>query len=138
MTWDYSKAYNTVETFAKETHMRRLVWRCSSKDWRTFGITRMHFGVRPAAAGLEVAKGMVAEHRRYIDPETADMLKRGYMDDRIGGGSIATVSRLIGDESYDEDTGHAIYSGTVAQIMELGGFNLKYMIRNGESRPEVL
>ena len=25
MTWDYSKAYNTVETFAEETHMRRLV-----------------------------------------------------------------------------------------------------------------
>ena len=66
------------------------------------------------------------------------MLKQGYVDDGIGGGSIATVNRLIGDKSYDEDTGRATYSGTVAQIMELGGFKLKYMIRNSESRPEVL
>ena len=44
MTWDYSKAYNTVETFAEETHMKRLVWRCGGKDWRSFSITRRHFG----------------------------------------------------------------------------------------------
>ena len=60
---------------------------------------------------------MVAEHGQHIDPETADMLKQGYVDDRIEGGSIATVNRLIGDESYDEDTGCATYSGMVAQIM---------------------
>ena len=30
------------------------------------------------------------------------------------------------------------YTGTVAQIMKLGGFKIKYMIRNGESRPEIL
>ena len=30
------------------------------------------------------------------------------------------------------------YTGTVAQIMKLGGFKLKYMIRNGEKRPEIL
>ena len=32
VTWDYSKAYNTVETYAEETHMRRLVWRCGVKN----------------------------------------------------------------------------------------------------------
>merc|ERR1711951_15565 len=30
------------------------------------------------------------------------------------------------------------YTGTVAKIMGLGGFKVKYMIRNGESRPEIL
>ena len=30
------------------------------------------------------------------------------------------------------------YTGTVAKIMSLGGFKIKYMIRNGEKRPELL
>merc|ERR1711951_150741 len=30
------------------------------------------------------------------------------------------------------------YSGTVAKIMSLGGFKVKYMVRNGENRPEIL
>ena len=31
-----------------------------------------------------------------------------------------------------------LYSGTVTQIMKLGGFKLKYMIKNGEKLPEIL
>ena len=30
------------------------------------------------------------------------------------------------------------YNGTVAKIMSLGGFKVKYMVRNGENRPEIL
>merc|ERR1711891_115182 len=30
------------------------------------------------------------------------------------------------------------YTGTVAKIMSLSGFKIKYMIRNGEKRPEIL
>ena len=30
------------------------------------------------------------------------------------------------------------YSGTVAKIMSQGGFKIKYMVRNGENRPETL
>ena len=30
------------------------------------------------------------------------------------------------------------YMGTVAKIMSLGGFKIKYMICNGETRPEIL
>ena len=81
VTWDYSKVYNTVETFAEEMHMCRLVWKCGGKEWRTFGITKMHFGDRPAAAALEVAKSMVAELGCHIDSEAANMLKKGYIDD---------------------------------------------------------
>ena len=62
VTRDYAKAYNTVLTYPEEMHMRHLVWR-ESKDepWKTYGINRMHFADRPAAAGLEVAKKKVAE-----------------------------------------------------------------------------
>ena len=52
VSWDYAKAYNTVYTFPEEMHMRRLVWRYDEDEpWRIFGIERMHFGDRPAAAG---------------------------------------------------------------------------------------
>ena len=118
--------------------MRRLVWKCGGEVWRTFGITKMHFGDCPAASRLEVTEGMVAKLGRHIDSEAADMLKKGYVDDRIGGGSIDTVNRLIGDETYHKETGRATYTGTVSQIMYLSGFKLKYMIRSGELRPEVL
>jgi hypothetical protein len=61
VTWDYAKAYNTVLTYPEEMHMRRMVWRESEDEpWKTYGINRMHFGDRPAAAGLEVAKKKVA------------------------------------------------------------------------------
>ena len=62
VTWDYAKAYNTVHTYPEEMHMRRLVWRYDEDEpCRIFGIDRMHFGDRPAAAGLEVAKKKVTD-----------------------------------------------------------------------------
>ena len=87
VTWDLAKAYNTVFTYPEEMHMRRLVWRNSEdKDWKIYGINRMHFGDRPAAAGLEVAKKKVAELGREIDNQTADIITRSYVDNGLGGG----------------------------------------------------
>ena len=153
VTWDYAKAYNTVLTYPEEMHMRRLVWRDSEDEpWKTYGINRMHFGDRPAAAGLEVAKKKVAEYGRSVDSQTADIIMRGYVDDGLGGGEEEVVKKLVGDESFGTGpleetggvTGHSTaaflspskpkYTGTVAKIMGLGGFQIKYMIRNGEKK----
>ena len=101
VTLDYAKAYNTVHTYPEEMHMRRLVWRYDEDNpWRIFGINRMHFGDRPAAAGLEVAKKKVAELGRRIDEQTADIITRGYVDDGLGGGRENVVRKLIGEESF--------------------------------------
>ena len=55
--WDYAKVYNTVQTFAEEMHMRRLVWHFDpAGPWTTYGVDWMHFGDRVAATGLKVAK----------------------------------------------------------------------------------
>ena len=96
-----SKAYNVVLTFVEELHMRRLVWRWGrgEGEWETYGFTRMHFGDRPAMAGLEVAKHKVADLGANIDPLAAQMIKKGYVDDGAGGGSKEDVERLIGDET---------------------------------------
>merc|ERR1711867_110456 len=106
VSWDFAKAYNTVYTFPEEMHMRRLVWR-NAKDepWRIFGIDRMHFGDRPAAAGLEVAKKKVAELGKQVDEQTADIITRGYVDDGLGGGPEYVVKKLIGAESFHSPEG---------------------------------
>ena len=68
---DLAKAYNTVLTYPEEMHMRRLMWRWGKTEdkWLTYGLTKMHFGDRPAACGLEVVKRLVAEAGADIDPK---------------------------------------------------------------------
>ena len=64
------------------------------------------------------------------------MLRRDYVDDGFGGGTEADVDRLMG-EVVDQEGGLA-FKGTVPAIMAMGNFTIKYMIRSGEARPEVL
>jgi hypothetical protein len=136
--WDLSKAYNTIKTFDEELHMRRLVWRGGdvTAEWKTYGIDRMHYGDRCAAAGLECAKKLVADAGREIDPEAAEMIAKGYVDDCTGGGSTETVDRLTGEETWKDGKPH--YDGTVSRILKLGSFGVKVMVRDGETRPEVI
>ena len=138
VVWDLTKAYNTVVTYEEEMHMRRLVWRWGRQDeeWTTFGITRMHFGDKVAMCGLDVALKRVAAAGQHIDPEASEMIKQGYVDDGLGGGSQATVDRLVGEETWED--GKPKYSGTVQQILGRGSFGLKVMVRSGEQRKEVL
>ena len=58
----------------------------------------MHYGDRPAMCGLEVAKRKLADIGQHLDPEVAEMIRRGYLNDSTGGGSLQTVRRLIGTD----------------------------------------
>ena len=92
--------------------MRHLVWRDSKDEpWKTYGINRMHFGDRPAAAGLEVAKKKVAELGRSVDGQTADIIMRGYVDDGLGEGDEHIVKKLIREELFDSETGNLKEAG---------------------------
>ena len=78
VTWDYLKAYIMVLTYPEEMHMRRLVWRDSEDEpWKMYRMNRMHFGDRPAAAGLEVAKKKVAKLGWSVDGQTANTIMQG-------------------------------------------------------------
>ena len=69
------------------------------------------------------------------------MIERDYIDDGFGGGDEDVVDRLMGEvllESGDDTEPVIEYRGTVPQIMEQGGFRIKHMIRDGETRPGVL
>ena len=137
VTWDYSKCYNSVWTTPAELHCRRFVWRWKVGDpWEVFGIDRMHFGDRPAAIGLEVAKGLVAQAGAHMDPATAKMIAGDYVDDGFGRGTAEDVARLMGE--WVAKDGTISYHGLVPAIMALGGFQVKYMVKDREVRQEVL
>merc|ERR1712236_101412 len=102
-------------------HMRRLVWRFDpTAPWTTYGVDRMHFGDRVATTGLEVAKRTVADVGEAIDPAATAMIKKGYSDDGVEGGTKKDVTRLMG-ERYDEEKDEFVYEGTIAQIVRMGG-----------------
>ena len=127
--WDYKKAYNSVHTGEEELHARRIVHRDNDdEEWQTLGIDRMHFGDKCAATGLEVGKEMTADKGEDVFPETVKQLKRGYIDDGLGGGSREMVDRLIGEEKQEKALRTWQYGGTVAQIMKRGNFHVKFMI----------
>ena len=138
VVWDITKAYNSVHTFEEEMHMRKLVWRWGrmKDEWTTYGFLRMAFGDRVGTCGLEVAKQKVAQEGRAISVEVAAMVERGYVDDGCGGGSEEMVQSLIGKHSVVD--GVHTYDGLVAQILDLGGFRVKVMVRSGETDVDTI
>ena len=57
------------------------------------------------------------------------MIKKTYVEDGSGGGTKASVDRLIGERVANK-VGNLTYTGTVSQIFAKGGFSLKVMVRD--------
>ena len=72
----------------------------------------MMFGDKPATTVLEVMKSKVADLGVAIDPDASKMIKDGYSDDGIAGGTKGDVDRMMG-ERIDDATGPFIYDGTI-------------------------
>ena len=96
----------------------------------------MPFSDRPAACGLEVAKRLVAKAGAGIDPEAVKMLKKSYVNDIIYEGGKDAVDSMIGDETWSD--GVLSYNGTLQQIYDKVSFKIKVMVKNKESRSEVI
>ena len=111
--FDLAKAYNTLRTGPIEKHLRRFLWRFDpSHSWQEYALDRVHFGDACAATMLEVAKNMVAEKGRTIDPEASKRIEYDmYVDDGLTGGSEDQVSRFVGVKKSDGK-----YSGTFQKI----------------------
>ena len=83
--------------------------------------------------GLEVVKWKIADLGQKIDPEAAEMLRRGYVDDGASGGSSDTVERLMGDEVWMDQK--PSYTGTISLIFRPEhnyhrcGFYRRYLIK---------
>ena len=135
MQYDLSKAYNTMRTGPRERHLRRFVWRFSEDDdWQDFAFDCVHFGDCCAATQLEVAKDMVADEGRDIDPLAADRIKEDtYVDDGVTGGTVEEVARFKGVKSAD-----GTFTGTIPQILGNGNFKMKAMVHSGDTDQEQI
>ena len=160
--WDIAKAYHTIKTGKQEMHFRRLVWRYGDleRNFKIYGFLVLTFGDKPAACALEVGKELVADQAHLVlkeaaqggeDPAICDermelqhntvediqkMIRREYVDDGNGGGSSAAVTELIGEE--EDPDGNIVYNGAIAKVLGLGGFGVKVMVRDGESRSNII
>ena len=79
--WDYANAYNTVRTYSDYESVNECME----------GVCKIYED-RVAATGLEVSKRKVADVREAIDPAAAKMIKKGYSDDGVGGGTKQDVA----------------------------------------------
>ena len=131
--FDLSKAYNTLRTGPVEKHLRRFLWRFDpTQSWQEFALDRVHFGDACAATQLEVAKNMVAELGRHIDPQAAKRIKFDmYVDDGMTGGSRKQVSKFVGKKDVD-----GRFSGSIQKILRLGNFTVKAFGISGEPQSE--
>ena len=135
LTYDMTKAYQSIATGEVERNVRRIVWRWCKTDapWETYAYDVVTFGDHIAGLVLELVKGLAAELGEGIDHEAAQQIRfKTYVDDGLGGGTRERVDRFRGKLINGQ------YDGTIAQILGLVGLQLKVMIASGDSDLELL
>ena len=150
VVWDLSKCYQRILTpgphtgnpLTRERHCRRLIWRFGKKDedFIIFGFNVVTYGDRPASTILEVVKRVMEELGVEIDEETARLMgEASYVDDcMIGFEEIEKLTKFLGKVTKSEDGTKFAYTGTIAQILKLVGFEAKCMIVDHESDDDVI
>ena len=129
LTFDLTKAYNSLKTGLTEKHLRRFVWRFDqNENWQDFAFDVVHFGDLPAANLLELARDITADAGFNIDKEAAEKIKRdSYVDDCVTGGSFDSVKRMKGLKLEDGS-----FSGSMTRILNIGKLRIKTMVSPGE------
>ena len=128
LAFDLAKAYNTMKTGLTERHVRRLIWRFDENSpWTDFAIDKVHYGDRPAACQLECCKEEIAKAGKDIDPEASKkLIEDVYVDDGMTGGNESTIERMVGEKVNGD------YTGTLSQILAIGGFKIKEFVIEGD------
>ena len=67
----------------------------------------------------------------------AKILQDFYVDDLLSGSRAADLDRLVGDCQVEDD-GKLSFTGSMAQILALGGFRFKAIVTSQENHPECL
>ena len=119
---DIHKFYHSIHTTEKEKHLRKLLWRHLKTDEepKTYGITRLMFGDKSAAAISSVALQQTAEIYSYIDEKASQRIKNdAYVDD------ITT-----GDDTRD---GVVKLKTNIENILDHGGFKAHKWVASGDA-----
>ena len=151
VVWDLSKCYqrmwtpgpHTGNSLTRERHCRRLIWRFGNKeeDFIVFGFNVVTYGDRPASTILEVVKRIMTKMgMEEVDMETAKLMEESsYVDDcMIGFEDEDKLKKFVGEVDKSEDGTKFSYTGTIAQILKLVGFEAKCMIVDKETDDDVI
>ena len=150
IVWDLSKCYqrmftpgaHTKHLHSRERHCRRIIWRFGNKDveFKIYGFNVVTYGDRPASTILEVVKRIMVELGIEVDEETAELMgKASYVDDcMIGFEEAEKTRKFLGDIIKSQDGKKFSYTGTIAQILKLVGFEAKCMIVDHETDEDVI
>ena len=124
---DISKMYNSIDTTVKERHLRRVLWRNLNinENPKVYGVEKVMFGDKPAAAISATAISLTAERFKYIDEVASEKIKTDiYVDDITTGDS--TVYRTMRLKE------------NIRKILSEGGFKVKGFVMSGDSSEESL
>ena len=124
---DMKKMYTMIHTTHKEKFLRKLLWRFMNvdQDFKTYGLDRVMFGDRPAAAVTAVAIRETAEVHKDVNPEAAEkIVKDTYVDDVTTG--------------TDDKENVPILTRDITIIMKKGGIEMKGFVVSGDTSPEAL
>ena len=121
---DIRKMYTRLRTTPTEKHLRRLIWRLNEEEsWRTFGVTKVMFGDRPAATITSVAIRETADLYKHVNEEAADKIKNDtYVDDVTTG--------------TDDEENIPILKRDIATILHHGGMEMKGFVATGDTSEE--
>ena len=131
--YDLSKAYQSIRTGTDEKFLRLLLWREDpGQPWETWAFNRNNFGDKCASLALEIGKKATALRAQNVDSLAANQLVDcSFVDDVGGGGSLSEVMRMRGDLQEDGS-----YSGTIPQVLKVGGFQAKSLVVSKHCTPE--
>ena len=135
LTYDMTKAYQSIATGITERHVRIIIWRwCDvTKPWEILAYDVVTFGDQIAGLVLELVKGLAADLGQGIDSEACHQVRRKtYVDDGAGGGSRAQVERFRGQLVDGR------FNGTLPSILSLVGLELKVMIASGDTDEDLI
>ena len=127
MILDIKKMYHSIKTTDQELHLRRIAYRDldPSKPVETYGITRVNFGDRSAAAIASVALQKTAKLHENINKEAAQKIRdESFVDDVVTGGD--------NDEEFQSLKKH------IPEILAKGNFHPKGITTVGDTTEESL
>ena len=124
---DIKKMYTNIRTTEAEKHMRRVVWRFTDtdKEFQTFGVDRVMFGDKPAAAVTSVAIRETATIFKDINEEAAQkIIDDTYVDDVTTGTDVKENIPILKRD--------------ISAILVKGSMDMKGFITSGDSSPETI
>ena len=119
---DVKKMYNSVHLEELEQQCHRFLWSpdlsSTTKEPKTFVITRVNMGDRPAGAIATEAMYMTADKFKTEMPEAVKLIKEGsYVDDIMGSVKSSDAARQL--------------TSDVEKILVTGNFHIKYWNYSG-------